>query len=178
MQKALLLIFFVWFGHTAFAQTFQFNNQIKGVDLPSDIIYQVLQDKEGMMWFNTSLGVFYSDGFETYPIPENVQSDLTNEVRIFKDEEERIWISNLINEPKAYFYQDGIWEEFDLKTNLSIDGSQNLLLFLPKKTSEGWQYLLFSDNQLFFRKENESTWQSHVFQFNEAGLYKSDLSTP
>lgn len=178
MQKFLLPIFFFWIGHAAFTQTFQFNNQIKGVDLPSDIIYQVLQDKEGLMWFNTSLGVFYSDGFETYPIPQNIQSELTNEVRIFKDEEERIWISNLINQPKAYFYQDGIWEEFDLKTNLSIGGSQNLLLFLPKKTSEGWQYLLFSDNQLFFRNENESTWQSQVFQFNESGLYKSDLSTP
>ncbi|MCH6235917.1 sensor histidine kinase [Cognataquiflexum rubidum] len=178
MQKALLLIFFVWFGHTAFAQTFQFNNQIKGVDLPSDIIHQVLQDKEGLMWFNTSLGVFYSDGFDTYPLPEDIQSDLTNEVRIFKDEDSRIWISNLINEPKAYFYQDGIWEEFDLKTNLPIDGNQDLLLFLPKKTPEGWQYLLFSDSKLFFRNENESSWQMQEFDFRNAGPFKSDLGTP
>lgn len=177
MQKALLLIFFVLIGHIGFAQTFQFNNQIKGVDLPSDIIYEVLQDKEGLMWFNTSLGVFYSDGFGTHPLPENIQSSLAKKVRMFKDEEGKIWISNLVNEPKAYFYRDGIWEEFDLKTNLSTDGSQNLLLFLPKKTKNGWQYLLFSDTKLFFRNENENTWQVQEFDFRNAGPFKSDLGT-
>jgi hypothetical protein len=160
-----------------FSQTFQFNNQIKGVDLPSDIIHQVIQDKEGQMWFNTSLGVFYSDGFATYPIPDYIQNQLANDVRIFKDEDDKIWVSNLTDEPKAFFYFDGIWKEFDLKTNLPFDKSQNLLLFLPKKTKEGWQYLLFSDSNFFFSSDNESTWQSGEFDFSKAGLFKSELGT-
>ena len=177
MQKGLLLIFFLLIVNGGFSQTFQFNNQIKGVDLPSDIIYQVTQDNEGLIWFNTSLGVFYSDGFATYPIPEEIQNRLSNEVRIFKDEEGKIWVSNLINEPKAFFYQDGSWEEFDLKKNLSLNGPQNHLLFLPKKTDKGWIYLLFSDNKLFSKNENEGKWHSLEFDFNKSGLYKSDLET-
>ena len=105
MKKALLFIFFVLIAKMGISQTFQFNNQIKGVDLPSDIIYQVIQDNEGLMWFNTSLGVFYSDGFFTYPIPVEIQDQLSFEVRIFKDEEDKIWLSNLVNEPKAFFYK-------------------------------------------------------------------------
>ena len=177
MQKALLLIFFVLIGQVGNSQTFQFNNQIKGVELPSDIIYQVIQDNEGLMWFNTSLGVFYSDGFATYPLPKEVQNQLNNEVRIFRDEEDKIWVSNLANEPKAFFYKDGLWEEFDLKNIFPSDEPIANLLFLPKKTDDGWQYLLFSDSKVFSRSENDTTWNSQEFDFKNSGLYKSDLWT-
>ncbi|MCS4435997.1 sensor histidine kinase [Aquiflexum gelatinilyticum] len=177
MKKALLFIFFVLISKMGISQTFQFNNQIKGVDLPSDIIYQVIQDNEGLMWFNTSLGVFYSDGFFTYPIPVEIQDQLSFEVRIFKDEENRIWISNLVNKPKAFFYKNGLWEEFDFNENLSDTDTQNHLLFLPKKTEEGWVYLLFTDKKLFSKGENDKIWNSQDFDFSVSGLYKSDLLT-
>ncbi|MCL6259500.1 ATP-binding protein [Aquiflexum sp. TKW24L] len=177
MQKALFLIFFVLIGNVGISQTFQFNNQIKGVELPSDIIFEVTQDQQGLMWFNTSLGVFYSDGFGTYPIPEEIQSQLAKEVRIFRDEEDKIWVSNLVNEPKAFFYFDGSWTEFDLKNLLTSTQNHNHLLFLPKKTAIGWQYLLFSDTKLFSRNENEKKWHAQDFDFKSSGLYKSDLWT-
>jgi PAS domain S-box-containing protein len=177
MQKALLLIFFVFIGHIGFPQTFQFNNQIKGVELPSDIIFEITQDQEGLMWFNTSLGVFYSDGFATYPIPEEIQNQLTKEVRLFRDEEGKIWVSNLVNEPKAFYYFDGSWTEYDLKGVLSSSQNQNHLLFLPKKTAVGWEYLLFSDTKLFFRNEDEQKWHAQDFDFSSSGLYKSDLGS-
>ncbi|MCH6198750.1 ATP-binding protein [Aquiflexum sp. LQ15W] len=177
MKKAFLFIFFILIGQKGFSQTFQFNDQIKGVELPSDIIYQVIQDKEGLIWFNTSLGIFYSDGFFTYPIPSEVQNQLSNEVRIFRDEEDKIWVSNLTKEPKAFFFNDGKWEEFDLRENLPLDNFQNHLLFLPKKTNKGWKYLLFTEKKLFFRKENDKEWTSQDFDFIDSGVYKSDLFT-
>lgn len=177
MKKALLFIFFVLIAKMGVSQTFQFNNQIKGVDLPSDIIYQVIQDNEGMMWFNTSLGVFYSDGFFTYPIPVEVQNQLSFEVRIFRDEEDRIWVSNLVDEPKAFFYKNGNWEEFVFEENLTNNGSEKQMLFLPKKTKEGWIYLLFTDKKLYSKGDNDKIWNSQDFDFSVSGLYKSDLLT-
>jgi PAS domain S-box-containing protein len=177
MQKPLLLFFFILISQVCYSQTFQFNSRIKGVNLPSDIIHQVVQDPDGMIWFNTSLGIYYSDGFATYPIPEEIQSQLSNEVRLFIDDEGKVWVSNLGNNPKAFFYLNDLWSEFDLGNSSGIGQSSSQFLFLPKKTSGGWQYLLFSDTTLYSKKEGDTTWKTQDFDFKNSGIYKSDLGT-
>ncbi|WP_291783218.1 hypothetical protein, partial [Cecembia sp.] len=83
------------------AQVFPVNRQIRGVELPSDIIYNLQQDTEGQIWFNTALGLYYSDGFFTYPIPDSIQSQLSKRIHILKGKDEAIWIYNKTGEPRV-----------------------------------------------------------------------------
>ena len=121
MKKYLFIILSLFLANNAFSQSFQFNRQIKGVELPTENVNGIIQDNQGLMWFNTSDGVFYSDGFATYPIPADISNQLTNKVKLFIDEDGFVWLANQLKEPKAFFYKDGIWAEMSFPKKLQIE---------------------------------------------------------
>jgi PAS domain S-box-containing protein len=100
------------------AQNFPVNRQIRGVELPSDIVYNVQQDAQGQMWFNTALGVFYSDGFFTYPIPDSIQNQLSRKVEILSGRDGAIWVYNKLGSPKVFRYKDSDWTTLQLPDEL------------------------------------------------------------
>jgi len=126
-MRGFLLLFCFLLAGFVHAQTFQFNSQIRGVELPTENIVNLAQDDEGKMWFVTDRGIFYSDGFFTYPISPQIQSQFNSDVEIFSDEDGVLWLYSKENNPKVFFLQAGTWSELKLSNESQKHLSQSYM---------------------------------------------------
>jgi PAS domain S-box-containing protein len=106
-----------------FAQTFNFNATPKGVRLPVQNVFQIEQDSLGQMWFSTSRGVVYSDGIQTYELPDTLLRKFVYRISLLKDEDGILWLYNGSGVPVLFEGANDGWNEFlfsqDLKTEFS-----------------------------------------------------------
>ncbi|RZS94533.1 ATP-binding protein [Cecembia calidifontis] len=114
MRVIIGCIFALFLLGEAPAQNFPINDQIRGVELPSDVVYDIMQDAEGQIWFNTALGLFYSDGFFTYPVPDSVQFLLSKRIGLLRGKDGAIWVYNKIGKPELLKFHKGNWVIADL----------------------------------------------------------------
>ncbi|SIS98946.1 ATP-binding protein [Belliella pelovolcani] len=168
MKNIYLIIFILFVFQFSFGQSFQFNRQIKGVELPTSNVNGILQDEEGMMWFNTSDGVFISDGFSTFPIPDSISNKLTNKTRIFRDEEGVIWVSNQLKEQKAFYYQKGKWGEFIFPEEISSLNRTYLDFAIVGKGDHKYYHAVFAD-VLWTYSAYSKSWQEIRYSFQNHG---------
>jgi len=176
MERKLLFYILFLFYQTGSAQTFNFNSQIKGVDLPTERISDVVQDNMGLIWFNTSLGIFYSDGFFTYPIPDSIQSKLSKQVKLAIDSEGKIWINNMIDNHKVFSFYDNRWEETVLPELTLPEKSKNYFRFSRNKVGQGEILFFISDEDIVFGFPKKSTWENHPYSYEELGEYYSSFN--
>ncbi len=98
----------------------------KGVKLPVQNIFQIEQDSLGRMWFSTSRGVFYSDGIQTFALPDSLYSNFDFQVSLHVDEQGFVWIYNNSGLPKLFKGGYGKWEEFDFNQPVTAEFSSNI----------------------------------------------------
>lgn len=176
MLKYLLLILAFLVCMEGNAQTFYFNKQIKGVNLPTEIVHEAVQDDKGRIWFNTALGVYFSDGFLTYPIPDDVQSKLANLVHIFKDEDGRIWIANKVKQPKVFFLENDTWKEFAIPESLDSSPMKSYYRFVAAKVSGKYQFVFETENVI--NVGDGKIWKSFPYKPDQVGHYSSHTIGP
>ncbi|AFL82686.1 PAS domain S-box [Belliella baltica DSM 15883] len=173
MKKNVLVIFFFFVIDLAFAQSFQFNRQIKGVDLPTQNVSGIIQDDQGLMWFNTSDGIFYSDGFATYPIPKRISNQLTNKVRLLIDDDGIVWIANQLKEAKAFTYQNGIWKELSFPKKITDRKGLSYLDFAVLGKGSEKKFIVLFPDEIHFSKSNSDVWNSTKYNFFNEGWLQS-----
>lgn len=173
MKKNILVIFFFFIANLAFSQSFQFNRQIKGVELPTQNVSGIIQDGQGLMWFNTPDGVFYSDGFATYPIPKEISSQLTNKVRLFIDDDGFVWIANQLKEPKAFFYKNGIWAEMSFPKKITDRKGLSYLDFTVLGKGEEKKFFVLFPDEIHFSTGSSDVWNFTKYNFFNEGWLQS-----
>lgn len=116
------LAFFMIHGWIS-AQNFKFNTQPRGVRLNVQNVLQVEQDTLGRMWFSTSQGVVYSDGIETYDLPDSLTRRFIYRIALLKDDDGVLWIYNASGVPTVLERTHVGWSELafpkDLKNYFS-----------------------------------------------------------
>ena len=120
--------------------------------LPSNNIYCSYQDKNGFMWFGTSVGVVRFDGsnFVSYTREDGLNGDIV--LRMKEDFKGRLWFFNR-NGTINFFYENTIFNEKnapflnELKTNVFIHD------FFQDKDST--LYFYNSVSEVFVVKQNE-----------------------
>ncbi|MDX5338783.1 MAG: PAS domain-containing protein [Cyclobacteriaceae bacterium] len=145
VRKTSLFLLFVlsfWLkSPDLFSQTFKFNTSPKGVRLPVQNVLQIEQDTLGQMWFSTSRGVVYSDGIQTYSLPDTVVRKFIYRISIHKDEDGTMWLFNASGLPVLYKGDAKQWEEVPIPAKfkgkfapgirfLSVGKSQEKVFFL------------------------------------------------
>ena len=173
MQRKFLLYILFLIHQFGFSQSFLFNNQIKGVNLPTEMISEVVQDNKGLIWFNTSQGVFFSDGFFTYPIPDSIQNKLSNLVKLSKDNEGKIWISNSNFRPKVFSYFNNTWEEITIPEIPIIESQKNYFRFTKNKINEKEVRFFISESHIVFGIEGIGSWNNLEYNYEEFGEFSS-----
>lgn len=176
MLRKSLFYFFFLSNQVGFAQSFLFNNQIKGVDLPTEMISDVVQGNRGLVWFNTSQGIFYSDGFFTYPIPDTIQNQLSNQVKLTKDGQGKIWISNSIGNHKAFSFFNNTWEEIEIPKNTLDDFTGNYFRFSNNKVLSGEVRFFINESRIVFGIAKNKNWKSWPYNFDELGEFSSSFT--
>lgn len=75
--------------------------------LPSSQVYQILQDKEGYIWFATDNGVSQFNGysFRNFSVTDGLHSQVV--FKMFEDSKGRIWFNNFDNH-LSFYHNDSI----------------------------------------------------------------------
>ncbi|WP_373397085.1 hypothetical protein V8V91_21215 [Algoriphagus halophilus] len=128
----IFLTLLICFGLTFLgrAQNFKYNSQPKGVELPVQNVLQMEQDTLGRMWFSTPMGIHYSDGIETFSLPDSILKEFNYRMSIHLDEEGMIWLYNSNGLPKLIKGGYGTWEYVDLPVEFNAKFSSGISLFL------------------------------------------------
>ncbi len=119
--------------------------------LPSNKVYQIIQDKKGYLWFATEGGVAKYDGysFKNFSIRDGLP---TNDVFLLsEDAYDRIWIQSTSNKI-GYIRADSVHIipnlEFDRYLH-NIDISPNNVSFIVAR-NKTWQYISIDSADHFF----------------------------
>lgn len=159
---------------SVFAQTFKFNTQPKGVRLPVQNILQIEQDTLGQIWFSTTRGVVYSDGIQTFELPDSLVRKFVYQISILKDEDGVMWLYNASGVPSVFQGVKSGWEEEyfeeDLKANFS-----NRITFHSFGKKKDKYFFLDSGGNLLFWKNGEQVKHRIERDYAKTGLLFSVL---
>lgn len=137
-----------------FSQTFKFNTQPKGVRLPVQNILQIQQDTLGQIWFSTTRGVVYSDGIQTFELPDSLVRKFVYQISILKDEDGIIWLYNASGVPSVFQGVKSGWKEEYFEEDLKANFSSKITFHsVGKKNSKS--FFLDSGGHLLFWKDGE-----------------------
>ncbi len=138
-----------------FAQNFKFNTQPKGIKLPVQNILEFEQDTLGRMWFATSRGVVYSDGIQTYELPDTLVRRFSYQISILKDGDGIIWLFNAKGTPVLVRATPEGWEETELP-NETKSGVHSVIGFFTTGKSSQKHFFLDAGNSLVYWKEGQT----------------------
>lgn len=154
--QAVILIFGLLGSESLlFAQSFKFNPQPKGIKLPVQNILEIEQDTLGRMWFSTSRGVVYSDGIQTYELPDTLVRRFNYRISFLKDEDGVMWLYNANGNPTVFKVLRNGWEEVTFPEEAKNHFSGRINLFAVGKSPEK---IFFMDTgaELYSWKEGET----------------------
>ena len=135
----LRLFFLLLFSAMVFGQSTPSSfslNKISG--MPSDMVFDVLQDQQGFMWFATSKGICRYDGLQvkTYTSADSSVKSVSN---IRQDSAGRIWFQDFngniffINKDKAEIFKpykaNGFLKFGFIKNQLYVAGKDGIKIF-------------------------------------------------
>ncbi len=131
------IIAFLFFCQTITAQQFNYKNITTNEGLASSEVFNILQDKQGYIWFATNHGVTYYNGkeFTAYSFADGLADNTI--LRICEDSKGRIWFTSQSNDI-GYWENGKIYKPalskllnqtipaWDHITTLYIDKSDNI----------------------------------------------------
>jgi PAS domain S-box-containing protein len=173
MRIVLSVLLIILIFKPVFSQSFHFNRQVKGVDLPTDNISGIVQDATGVMWFTTAMGVYYSDGFNTYSIADSIQSQLGTKIGIIRDEDDVLWLYNQIGVPRIFRYEDNKWSNFPIPDLASEDSPLFNMEFAVAGKGLAKRYFIITDSQLGLSSANTELWRFQKHNKSKTGLFRS-----
>lgn len=107
----LFCVLFLW-AIGARSQAYSYIHYTEKDGLPSSIIYDICQDKEGFIWLATENGVTRFDGthFRTFTTRDGLPDNAV--LKIFCARDGRIWVSPFMHYP--HYYEKGRFRPIDL----------------------------------------------------------------
>ncbi len=108
----LLIIFF----HTShsYAQTLNIKNYTSADGVPEQMIYDVLQDDSGVMWFATIRGIYTYDGYEWKRQGVEAGVPAVQYEKLYKDKFNNIWALPFDLTYPFYFFDGQNWYPKDM----------------------------------------------------------------
>ena len=169
----LYILLFVIF-HSGIAQKYSFNTFNRFDGLAQDYVYDITQDKNGLLWIATGEGVSVFDGknFENYKEEDGLFEDFTNS--IFIDSKGRKWLGH-------YTGNISIIEEdtvYNIATNLAvpilkiIEDNSGRIWFATQ--GKGLAYLN-DENQISLLNDREKIKVSDIFILDSLLIFSSSL---
>lgn len=154
------------------AQNFKFNTQPRGVRLNVQNVLQVEQDTLGRMWFSTSQGVVYSDGIETYDLPDSLTRRFIYRIALLKDDDGVFWIYNASGVPTILERTHNGWSELIFPEDLKNYFSAKIHFFSVGKEKEKI-FFLDTGREVLYWKYGEKIEKVLARDFSSTGVLLS-----
>ena len=136
-MRSLFLFFFITVQGNLFSQTIQYKHYTTEDGLPSSVIYQVMQDKKGFLWFATDAGICRYDGvnFKTFNTDNGLPDN--DVLEIHEDSKGRIWLLSFSGIP-SYFYDDTIYNFSNDENYKKANINSHLTCFFEDSKRDIW----------------------------------------
>ena len=107
-RKVSIILFLIFVTLLGYAQDFNYKLYTVDDGLPSNDIYDIVEDTNGYIWFATEYGVCRFDGYEfkRYSIDEGLPE--LSSIKLFIDRNNILWVSTLSGH-LAYFKNDSFF---------------------------------------------------------------------
>jgi ligand-binding sensor domain-containing protein len=132
--KAVLILSLLLRLSSSIAQSLPFKHYTTLEGLPSQTVYEALQDRKGFMWFATSAGVSRFDGYRfiNYTVEDGLPD---NEIfGLHQDVFDRIWLRSM-NGKIAYILHNKIFNSQNTPSLKDLDKSSPVLKITSTKDS-------------------------------------------
>lgn len=154
MQKTLWLILLLLLPGIMQARDYPMLHYTQQDGLPSNVVYSIFQDTDGMIWFATDKGIARYNGlkFEHFTTNDGLPD---NDVFFFrKDFEGRLWLSTYNGE--LCFYKNGVFHtarntpflreagKNDLTVSLRVQPDSSIIIFF----TDSYKFLVIKHNQV------------------------------
>ena len=164
-------IFLFWLAALpASAQNPYYINYTISDGLPSDNVYSVFQDDDGLIWFTTDVGIvrYDSKSFQLFNTDDGLSD---NEVfRLSKDSKGRMWMHTLNGKP-CFLYKNKIFNEHNSALLRQIKGSGHVVDFYEDREKN--IYLSFRSGEIFIIDPSDNVKRKNN-QISHWGVWKSD----
>ena len=99
------IILFLFGNYLSTSQNFYFRQLTSEDGLPSSTVYQMVQDRDGVLWMGTENGLCAFDGsdFKYYTVKDGLPNNVVYRLAI--DKQDRKWLTTLANQPAVF--EDG-----------------------------------------------------------------------
>ncbi len=145
MKYYLLLLFGILVLHTHAQNPYYINYTIAD-GLPSDNVYSVSQDEDGLMWFTTDVGIVAYDS-KTFKLFNTDDGLSDNEVfKLSRDHKGRMWMHTLNGKP-CFIYNGKIYNEHNSDLLKKIKGAALVVNFY--EDADGNIYISFRSGEVF-----------------------------
>ncbi|WP_026969252.1 ATP-binding protein [Algoriphagus terrigena] len=151
-RTLLFTLIFLSINGLVGAQSFKFNVQPKGVKLPTQNVLGIEQDSLGRMWFTTSRGVVYSDGIQTYELPDTLIARFNYRIDVAKDEDGTMWLYNGNGVPVLVKSVGEGWEESSFPAGLAEQYSPGTGFFTVGKGSGKYFFMDIGSHLLYWKE--------------------------
>ncbi len=176
MKLSLHLIVLLFFSIVLSANELTVTTYTPQNGLPTQVIYDAVQDKDGTMWFTTDKGLMSYDGVE-WKIDSSFNQRFKNtDLRhLQKDENGNLWLSTFQNGGPILYKNSGNWFYYKSQTPKEVAIIDADIIVNKNDTSVA---LLTQNGKLFFSSSQSSNFveiktnQSHV---HSAGLTKTTI---
>ncbi len=171
--RLFIMVGLCFLAQEGFAQSFNYNTQPKGINLPVQNVLQVDQDSLGRMWFSTTRGTFFTDGIQTFSLPDTLTSQFNYRISVLVDEEGIVWLYNGNGTPKVFRGGYGTWEEVKLGVEFEQVHSSQISFFVLGKGSDKCLYLDTKKEFLRWQEKNEVRGLKARTDFMDLGMLTS-----
>lgn len=137
------------------AQNFKFNSQPKGIKLPVQNVFEIEQDSLGRMWFSTARGVVYSDGIQTYNLPDSLTRRFNYRISMLKDEDGIMWLYNANGIPVLLKGLPERWDEIDFPTGIKDQYANEINFFSVGRGSSKYFFLDAGGNLIYWSESDQ-----------------------
>ncbi|MGB3074302.1 MAG: two-component regulator propeller domain-containing protein, partial [Chitinophagales bacterium] len=163
LRLVFLVSFYCCFNSMCLAQFVYMKHFTSADGLPSNVVYDVLQDEDGFIWFATDHGVSRFDGhhFKNFLKSDGIADDEI--IRLGKDQQQRIWFLGFNG--KASFYLHG---KFYNENNSAVAAKTQLnSVFCKVLVSKKGMVYLVSNSDGFIEVNGDS-----VTQYSKQTLFR------
>lgn len=193
-MKQLLIALAVFFASSAFTQTPQFRHYTVNDGLANSMVYYVLQDSKGFIWFCTESGVNRFDGrnFELFTIKDGLADN--ENFRCMEDSKGRIWFASYNGKLSYFNGSKFINEKADKSLKYKTETNKHIRDLIEDDDGNIWfsKFLDYLNYKYDGKKISEVKGQvdesipnkvlfnyNHTincFKFNRKELYREDLT--
>ncbi|MBT0811888.1 PAS domain S-box protein [Litoribacter ruber] len=174
MRKLFLSFVLCLLAFVGVSQSFQQNRKIKGLELPTNRVFNILQDGQGKVWLATDRGAFYTNGLVTHYLPDSIHQKLNRRVNLFQTPQNDIFIHKASSPNEIWRLSGNSWSIIELPKEIT-EGNRyrGHSKAQPASTSSGEKVFFMEPGLIAVLEINTLNWEVDNVDYDEYGDFLS-----